>query len=526
MSVKVGAAHVVNGQIAPAGDLVSLLGGGENATFASLLDLGGNEPGATDRVDGSRERQGNRPREKERDERHPPASGDSRPGTTSSPLGSQTLPSVGGASWRLDPGDFRAVGDAKDKSSLQSVAEASGGGFPPHMRPPIDVRTVDEPASSQARGYDENSLGTPLFPDPSDPELMDPPKAATGKKPDVTITKVNPAPNDQDTVSEATESSSAAPAVVQPTGGLADNGASAAIPRGEADSRLVGISVVQRHAAALNHGVKSEGGRRDPVTSAGERWNGLPVEDGRGQVRSSAPSQGVVDAASSSTAGGRGQGGGADTHRNLFDTKEVASEGRVPSTQTLQINPAGAQSQGASIHGHSVLMNSNHPESVRDSTPTAQLRELTSPQTEDASARLLGGALRGDLRVGVHTEAFGRVTIQTNTQGGQLSAQLSLENPKEGATLAAHLPGVEQKIVQQHGLNASVRLVGGFDGTAGGGSRGSDQSASRKEPERYQGNVAVRTEGIGHDSSIEGRGVETALLGSKYLVSSRLDVTV
>ena len=55
-------------------------------------------------------------------------------------------------------------------------------------------------------------------------------------------------------------------------------------------------------------------------------------------------------------------------------------------------------------------------------------------------------------------------------KGGQLlSAQLSLENPKEGATLAAHLPGVEQKIVQQHGLNASVRLAGGFDGTAGGG---------------------------------------------------------
>jgi hypothetical protein len=172
-------------------------------------------------------------------------------------------------------------------------------------------------------------------------------------------------------------------------------------------------------------------------------------------------------------------------------------------------------------------MNSNHPESNRESSPSTQVNELPSPRTEDASERLLGSAMRGDLRVGVHTEAFGRVTIQTNAQGGQLSAQLSLENPKESATLAAHLPGVEQKIVQQHGLNASVRLVGGFDGGPGGGSMGRDQSgADRREPERYYNDVVMRPEGIGHASSNEGRGVETALLGSKYLMSSRLDVTV
>jgi hypothetical protein len=135
--------------------------------------------------------------------------------------------------------------------------------------------------------------------------------------------------------------------------------------------------------------------------------------------------------------------------------------------------------------------------------------------------------MRSDLRVGVQTEAFGRVTIQTNAQGGQLSAQLSLENAKESAALAAHLPGVEQKIVQQQGLNASIRLVSGFDGGAGAGSMGRDQSGSdRREPERYQTSVAMRQEGSGHDPSNEARGVETALLGRKYWVSSRLDVTV
>ena len=77
----------------------------------------------------------------------------------------------------------------------------------------------------------------------------------------------------------------------------------------------------------------------------------------------------------------------------------------------------------------------------------------------------------------MQTELFGRVTIQTNAQGGQLSAQLSVENVKEGSAIAAHLPAVEQKISEQHGLNASIRLVASFDG-GGTGSTGRDQSGS------------------------------------------------
>jgi hypothetical protein len=135
--------------------------------------------------------------------------------------------------------------------------------------------------------------------------------------------------------------------------------------------------------------------------------------------------------------------------------------------------------------------------------------------------------MHGDLRVGVHTEAFGRVTIQTNAQGGQLSAQLSLENPKEGATLAAHLPGLEQKIVQEHGLNASVRLVNGLDAGAGAGSMGRGQSGSdRRNPDTYRNDALMRQGGTEQVSPNNDRGVEAALLGTRYLVSSRLDVTV
>jgi hypothetical protein len=100
------------------------------------------------------------------------------------------------------------------------------------------------------------------------------------------------------------------------------------------------------------------------------------------------------------------------------------------------------------------------------------------PMSEAGVARALQSAMRGDVRVGVQTEAFGRVTIQTIAGDGQLSAQLSLENVKQSAALAVHLPAVEQKLTQQYGLSASVSLAGGTGRDAGSmmgdGGRGSN----------------------------------------------------
>jgi hypothetical protein len=105
--------------------------------------------------------------------------------------------------------------------------------------------------------------------------------------------------------------------------------------------------------------------------------------------------------------------------------------------------------------------------------------------TTAGDARALRNALRGDLRVGVQTEAFGRVTIRTIADGQQLSAQLSLEDGKQSASLTAHLPGVEQKLTTQYGLHASVRIDNGISADA----RGSmDNDGRGSESRRYQQN--------------------------------------
>jgi hypothetical protein len=312
---------------------------------------------------------------------------------------------------------------------------------------------------------------------------------------------------------------------VQVPAAIAGGQVTGVVAGNEADPHFVGISISQKYA---NQGreMKSDKGDLNPSMTSEGRGSDLPPKDEELSGRSFAPAQGIGVAGedSSSAAGGRGQGNPSDTHRGATDGKGSVAASQVLAPQTPQNGAVGVLGTGTAAHGHLAPVNSS-VQSARESTQNTPVRTLDSLGEGQAGvARLLGHAMRGDLRVGVQTEAFGRVTIQTNAQGGQLSAQLSLENAKESATLAAHLPGVEQKIVQQHGLDASVRLVGAHEAGAGG-SMGRGQSESgRRDPEGYRNDV-MRSGMAEHNSPKESQAVEAPLLG-RYLVSSRLDVTV
>jgi hypothetical protein len=522
-------AHLANGQIAGKGDLVSLLAGDENASFASLLGLGGGGHAAAHRDDGSRAKQGNRPKEKESHEGQTPASQNPKLSATLNSPRLQAIPNVAIAPWQLESGNPRATEDAGDVSPSSSIAIATNVAPQDRKQPFLaDARGVNALVSNRQQVLDENAAEVAPFHDLNDPELIEPSKGTIVKNQDTTATEPVAPSNGKGADPAVAHSSSATASLAQLSGGTADNGSPSFIPKAVIDPGSVDVSMT-RSPSTPNHETRPDREGQNSTISAAQQLSDSPAENGRGQVSSSATPQGIIDAASSSTAGDHSQGNAGDAHRGSPDAKEVVAVSRVPTTQTQQGSALATLGSAGSANGHSTLINATHPEPVQGSTPpNTQLKDVASLRVADANTtRLLGSTMRSDLRVGVQTEAFGRVTIQTNAQGGQLSAQLSLENAKESATLAAHLPGVEQKIVQQQGLNASIRLVSGFDGGAGAGSMGRDQSGSdRREPERYQTSVAMRQEGIGHDPSNEARGVETALLGRKYWVSSRLDVTV
>ena len=62
------------------------------------------------------------------------------------------------------------------------------------------------------------------------------------------------------------------------------------------------------------------------------------------------------------------------------------------------------------------------------------------------------------MRVGMHSAEFGSISIATSVTPGGLAAQISLDHGELGRALAAHLPGMEEKLGSTLGLSAKVEI--------------------------------------------------------------------
>lgn len=113
------------------------------------------------------------------------------------------------------------------------------------------------------------------------------------------------------------------------------------------------------------------------------------------------------------------------------------------------------------------------------------------------AAHAVAAAVRSDLHFAVETDTFGRVTIHTSSEGARLSAQLVLENDRQSASLAVHLPHTEQRILSQHGIHASLSM----DGGKAGGSRSSDahEDNSRRPPRSQP--ISLPASPVGHEAT-------------------------
>ena len=83
------------------------------------------------------------------------------------------------------------------------------------------------------------------------------------------------------------------------------------------------------------------------------------------------------------------------------------------------------------------------------------------------------------MRVGMHSAEFGSISIATSVTPGGLAAQISLDHGELGRALAAHLPGIEEKLGSTLGLSAKVEVRDtGAQGSADPGAGGRDTASS------------------------------------------------
>ena len=103
------------------------------------------------------------------------------------------------------------------------------------------------------------------------------------------------------------------------------------------------------------------------------------------------------------------------------------------------------------------------------------------------NARLMQSLSRSEMQVNMHSADFGRITIQSTYGRDAISAQISLEDSQLGSALrsalSAHIPEMEQKLGQDHGLRASVTIDTQSRGDSG---TGKEQQADPESDHRYR----------------------------------------
>ena len=86
-----------------------------------------------------------------------------------------------------------------------------------------------------------------------------------------------------------------------------------------------------------------------------------------------------------------------------------------------------------------------------------------------------------EMRVGMRSEEFGSISIQTSVSPGNVVAQIALDHGALGRALAAHLPAMEEKLGNTLGVTARVELRDGVQTStqgSGGETAGSGTSAN------------------------------------------------
>ena len=128
-----------------------------------------------------------------------------------------------------------------------------------------------------------------------------------------------------------------------------------------------------------------------------------------------------------------------------------------------------------------VLSTPSHGTIASDNTPASTLPATTAPDPAAAlskvdAARLVRSAAGSELRVGVHSEDFGNLTIHATLGRDQLSAHISTESERLGAALSTHLSSIDDTLADRLGKGLSLRTTVSVNTDTAGSDQGREQA--------------------------------------------------
>ena len=175
-------------------------------------------------------------------------------------------------------------------------------------------------------------------------------------------------------------------------------------------------------------------------------------------------------------------------HAQTNSASTTAFEVKGIDVTTIQpvVNPAQLESHGATGPHTSLGNTGSEAHQGGGSESLASERWVDSESAGMpgfSTARLIQTMGETQMRVGMHSNEFGDISIRTAVSQQQMQAQISVDHNELGNAISAHIPSVQAKFGNEYGLHATIEVNQGGASLSNEGERSS----------QHQQQAAVRT---------------------------------
>lgn len=251
------------------------------------------------------------------------------------------------------------------------------------------------------------------------------------------------------------------------------------------------------------------------------------VADGPGNVSANGQTTGSIQTSASGAGTGDASSGGAGGDSTKSDFAAAVKVAEAPTTMQAQqqdgIQPVPQPITDAS--GPQQAVGSDPKPSSTGGEATAANASPTYVPTELSglsSAQLVQSMHGSEMRIGMHSDEFGAMSINATVNHQALAAQLSFDHPELSRAMAVHVPAIEEKLGSAYGVSARVEVRDNAASSADTSQQSAGQQRDSKQnlSGRPSASSSSTLQGVTAPAAI------TPLTSTGSSVSMRLDVRI
>jgi hypothetical protein len=267
-----------------------------------------------------------------------------------------------------------------------------------------------------------------------------------------------------------------------------------------------GVSSVNPALEAKTPATNGTGGSKGVSNDAtGLKQHAQPASD---QTGSQAGSQEATSSGDQNHGDASQQGQNTAPALMNFASHTTAVSAQVQNTATASLTPSGSTHAGVAA-------------SAAKTPDNAASLSATVPQAPPVinTAKLIQSMGQSEMRVGMRSNEFGNISINTSTSKDLISAQISLDHGELAKALAAQLPEMQARLGSNQAMDVRIDMSGA--GTSGSMSNGSaDQSRDDRQQPGYSAQSYASSSAV--DRQISPAAAATGYGG----INARLDIRV